>query len=342
MIRRWTTALVGAVTLVLGSCPTAADASVRHQPRDLGVIRVAVLNFDPTVASEGGRRLHSVLGWTDPRTLAAGYRADVRRASGGQVRYRVVTWKDVDAFPASVDGLRFDVPGYLEFARTGSYPTPIMDYPRMLTESGLVKDVNRGTIDEIWLYGGPGFGYWEAAMAGPGAFDVNGGVYPDVPGLRRPVVLMGFSYERGAAEQLEDLCHRIEATMTRIYGGWDLEHPTTNWDQFGRNQKQSPAPAAVGTCHYSPNTRFEYDTTNPEPVASTADAWLHYPHLTAATTPVSSQTWGGPDYRLNYLRWWMNHLPRARGWNADGRLNDWWRYIYDYARYDSQGRPLRR
>jgi hypothetical protein len=334
-------ALAGVVTLVLSAGTTTANASADHDPGGPRATRVAVLNFDPLVASEGGRRLHDVLGWADPRGLARGYREDVRSASGGRVRYQVVTWKDIDAFPVSEAGTRFDVPGYLEIARSGDYPTPTMDYPRMLVESGLIREVNRGRIDEIWLYGGPGFGYWEAAMAGPGAFSVNGGVYPQVPGLHRPVVLMGFSYERGVAEELEDLCHRIEATMTRIYGGWSVDQPVTHWDQFGRNQMQSPPPAAVGTCHWSPNGRFEYDTTNPEPVASTAAGWLHYPHLTSATTPVSSQSWGGPDYRRNYLGWWMNHLPRAHGWNADGRLNDWWAYVYDYTRYDPQGQPLR-
>jgi len=49
------------------------------------------------------------------------------------------------------------------------------------------------------------------------------------------------------------------------------------------------------------------------------------------------QTWGGPDCRRTYLRWRMNHLPTACGWNTDGRLNDRWAYVYDYAHHDAQG-----
>ncbi len=341
-------ATVLAVTAALagtgGATATATTAATGHSGhRDARTIRVAVLNFDPVVTSAGGQRLHTVLGWNDPPTLARAYRDEIRRASGGNATYTIAQWRDVNGFPAAVDGFRYTVEGYLAAwsAGTGFHSPDGMDYARMLTESGLISAVNHGRIDEIWLYGGPYFGYWEAAMAGPGAFYVNGGVYPDVPGLRRPVVIMGFNYERGVAEELEDFCHRIEATMTRTYGGWNLAQPVTAWDQFGRNAAQSPAPAAVGSCHYPPNGRWDYDYGNPAPVDSTAQAWLRYPRLRDRTTVVTAETWGGPDYHRAYLLWWMRHLPDARGWNPDGRLNNWWPYIVDYTAYDAQGRALR-
>lgn len=326
-----------------------AGASVHGSGRGGGLgarpVRVAVLNVDPVVAAEGGRRVHEVLGWNDPHVLAAAYRDDVRRASSRQLSYQVTLWRDVEDIPVKEDGFRYTVTDYLAAWRagTGFHEPDIIDYPRMLVESGLIGAINRGKIDEVWLYGAPYFGYWEAAMAGPGAFFVNGGVYPDVPGLTRPVVIMGFSYEREVGEELHDLCHRIEATMTRIYGGWNLANPVTAWDSFGRNVIQSPAPTAVGTCHFPPNARYDYDYSNPEPILSTAQNWLRYPRLrSTGTAPVSSQTWSvnGDDHR-GFMIWWMQHLPHAPGWNADGRLNNWWRYVVDYARYDSSGRPLR-
>jgi hypothetical protein len=54
--------------------------------------------------------------------------------------------------------------------------------------------------------------------------------------------------------------------------------------------------------------------------------------------PVNREAWGGPDYARNYFRWWFGHLPRAAGVNADGRLNSWWKYVFDFDRYDERGR----
>ncbi|MCS7065119.1 MAG: hypothetical protein NZL85_02455, partial [Fimbriimonadales bacterium] len=39
-------------------------------------VRVLVLNFDPLVQAEGGKPLHRVLGWNDPRQLAQTYARD--------------------------------------------------------------------------------------------------------------------------------------------------------------------------------------------------------------------------------------------------------------------------
>jgi len=48
-------------------------------------------------------------------------------------------------------------------------------------------------------------------MAGPGAFYINGSVFPDAP-YDRAVAGYGFSYERGVGEMLHNLGHRTEDT----------------------------------------------------------------------------------------------------------------------------------
>ena len=60
------------------------------------------------------------------------------------------------------------------------------------------------------------------------------------------------------------------------------------------------------------------------------------PLLTGAKKPVNAETWGGPDYHLNYMRWWLGHLPKAAG-RTDGFSNNWWQYI---ANYDEAVRRL--
>lgn len=40
------------------------------------------------------------------------------------------------------------------------------------------------------------------------------------------------------------------------------------------------------------------------------------------------------------MRWYFERLPKAAGVNADGRVNNWWRYLYDFGKYGKDGKPL--
>src|SRR5689334_12365952 len=81
--------------------------------------KVLVLNFDPSIKSEGGKRLHEVAKWNDPHYLAAAYAADLQECSGNFVRYRIVLWQDVDTFPVKKDGFRYTEEEYLKCMREG-------------------------------------------------------------------------------------------------------------------------------------------------------------------------------------------------------------------------------
>lgn len=329
-----TAALVPAVAGV-GMCAT------KTAPKPL-VVRVLVLNFDPVIPQEGGKRLTRVCGWNDPRKLAEGYIADIKAASHGQVLYKIVDWKDIDTFHTKIDGFRYTPEQYMACrkANSGWHMPDTADYPKTFRDYDVIRRVDSGQIDEVWFFGGPYFGYNESAMAGPGAFYINGEVYDKVKS-KRAFVIMGFNYERGVAEMVHDLCHRTESTMSRIYGGWKAEELTNNWARFAANLEQSGT-AAVGTCHYPPNAQDGYDYANPRTVQSTADDWLNYPRLTGKKAPVNCETWGGPDYERSYLKWWFSRLPHAPGVNADGRLNNWWEYIFRFNDYDARGRPKKR
>lgn len=294
------------------------------------VVRVLVLNFDPIVPDQQ-QRLHEVGQWNDPRQLAEGYAADVKAASGGLLQYEMVKWRDIDAFPVKQDGFQYTMERYLA-CRDGKaewHQHDLADYPKLVQDHGAVEMINADKVDEIWIFGGPYFGYHESSMLGPGAFYINGGIYDRVA-AKRPFVVMGFNYERGVAEMLHNLSHRTEATMSRVYGGWKSEELTSDWARFAANLTQS-GEAAVGSCHYPPNALSDYDYANERVVQSTAEDWLNYPHLTGRKSSVSRETWGGPDYHRNYMKWWFGHLPRAEGTNSEGKLNNWWRYLFEFA-----------
>jgi len=335
-------------------------AEIAHGQKPLRV-NVLVLEFDPLIPPElhspgdpgtQARSLREVAGWNDPRQLAAGYMQDVCDASGGLIQYHVVEWLIVRRFQKKVDGFVYTPETYMACLRGGTVNNPCwhqpdgLDYPHMINEFGLIPRVESHEIDEVWMMGMPYAGYWESAMAGRGAFEVNGQAYADVPCNRR-FVIMGFNVERGVAEMLHDLCHRTEATLSRIYGGWQADQLTTNWARFAANAAQSGT-AAVGTCHYPPNGERDYDYANPRMVESTAPDWLNYPDLRGLKERLNCEHWrdpykdarGQPDYHRNYMCWWFKHLAKAPGVNPDGRLNNWWEYVFNFNAYDERGRPI--
>jgi hypothetical protein len=226
------TAVLPVLFAILGSVLPIREASARpienpfHSAPDNPPIsvRVLVLNYDPVIPSEGNQRLHAVFKWGDPRKLAAQYQESMESASGGAVRFEIVEWRDLDEIYAQIDGFRYAPEDYVKLRRAGKgwHEGGGQDYPRLLKEQGVpalidapVGDPRR--VDEVWIFGDHFFGLWEASMAGPGAFFINGGVYPEVP-TKRPFAFYGFNYERGVAEMLHNTCHRTEATLNRIFG----------------------------------------------------------------------------------------------------------------------------
>lgn len=302
-------------------------------------LKVLVLNYDPII---GGKRLHAELKFNDPRSLADGYISDMNSATKGLVDFEIIEWRDLDEIYAREDGGIYKVEDYVRMRRANSgWPKSIVaNYPRLLQEQGVVPKIDEGLIDEVWVFGDHYFGLWEASMAGPGAFNINGGVYPNVPSAR-PFAFYGFNYERGVAEMLHNTAHRVEATMNRTYGEWNLGKPANNWELFSANASQSNGTAGVGTCHWPPNAERDYDYANRREVMSHGDDFLNYPNLTLKARPVSAKTWSpnGLDPHRDYMKWYFARLPKASGVNSDGKLNNWLPYIFDFQNYDRQGRP---
>ncbi len=320
-------------------CLLMRAGAVEEAPKVAKIeVNVLVLNFDPPIPQEGNRPLSEVCKFQNPRKLTADYIEDMRQASGGLLNYRIVEWKDTGVFHPKIDGFVYTAEEWMKCwrANKGWHQPDTADYPRTFRDYGVLPRIDSGEIDEVWFMSGPYSGYHESAMAGPGAFWINGNVYGDVPS-KRPFAIMGYNFERGVAEMIHNLCHRAESTMARVYGGWKSEQLTTNWARFAAAEFKSGA-AGLGDCHHPPNAEKGYDYGNPRTVMSTADDWLNYPNLTGTTKPVSCESWGGPDHHRNYMKWWFAHFPKASGVNADGRLNNWWEYVFHFDRYDTRGR----
>jgi hypothetical protein len=289
--------------------------------------RVLSIIHDPLVPAEGGHPLHAVLNWNNPDALAAQFIADVREASHGLAEYEIAGRVEVDGFPVKQDGFCYTPESYLACwrARAGFHQPDAVDYHRLLAEFDVIAQINSGTLDEVWLFGFPYAGYYESIMAGPGAFYCNAPPLAGTAQAARRFVVMGFNYERGVGEMLEDLGHRAESILGRVFAG--TRGDENLWERFTRHERTHPGRAECGNVHFAPNSAVDYDWGSRRPVLARADAWHHFPDLSGAARPMDCAEWGGGDIRAHHL-WWFRHFPHAAG-DSGGIAHNWWEYVLD-------------
>lgn len=296
------------------------------EPPQLTVVRTLVIVYEPTMDIVTGTKLSQYMHWNRVEDLAKGYMSDVLQASGGLVRYQIVQRIDVDGFPAKVDGYLYDPLTYLEVVRgiRRPYMPQEANYYEIIDRFNLLQRVAENEIDEVWVFNFPHAGFYESIMAGPGAFWCNAPPLKHTEASQRRFVIMGFSYERGVGEMLENLGHRVESIMEKTFEHLDGENNL--WKRFIRYEKTHPGNAALGNVHFAPNSDRDYDWNNRSTVISECDDWLYnFPHFKGVTRRVTASDWGNGDIRKHHM-WWLSHLPKTAG-RIHGIHNNWWQYI---------------
>jgi hypothetical protein len=179
--------------------------------------RVLVVVYDPVMDPLTGERLTEHMGWDNTDDLIAGYIADVDECSGGLVQYSVIEQVTVDEFPIKTDGFRYTPATWLEVmgGMEQEHSPDHMDYQPLLDDQDLIARVMADEFDEVWLFGFRWAGFYESCMVGNGAFWINGPPI-EVADCTKRFVIMGFSYETGVGEMLEDLGHRAELTLAHL------------------------------------------------------------------------------------------------------------------------------
>jgi hypothetical protein len=300
------------------------DAPLRHyQPR------VLLIDFNPILNDNTGVRLREYMGWNDPEALCAGYIADIAECSGGRVNYKIVDRRRVDEFPIKEDGFCYTPRTYLSVMnrKAEGHKPDWLDYGQVIKDHNIIGRVMMDEIDEVWMFGFPYAGFYESRMIGEDAFWCNSPGFDDpmMCGGVPKFVMMGFSYERGVGEMLENFGHRTESVMTKVYQNW---HGSANlYQRFIRHDKTHPRRAEVGWMHYAPNSDIDYDWGNGRVVMSACDDWLNFPYLTGEQKPVNCGQWGHGDIREHH-KWWFHRLPKAAG-SVDGIRCDWWSYVME-------------
>jgi len=292
-------------------------------------LKVLALIHNPIMRTHNGRKIKEVYNWQDPDQLMQGYINDLRECSYGYANFQVVDRIEIDDFPQKKDGFRYTDQSFADSWSKRQFHQPdAVDYLALVREFKLIERVDSGEIDEVWLMGFPYCGYYESIMAGPNAFWCNAPPLEGTQHAKRRFVIMGFNYERGVGEMLEDMGHRIESMMSKVYA--DKRGEQNLWERFIRYEKKNPGQAECGNVHFAPNSLKDYDWGNPTPVKSRADTWYNFPNLSGEAKIMTCADWGGGDIRKHHI-WWMRHLPHIEG-ETDGVSNNWWEYAVDVNR----------
>ncbi|MFA3783300.1 T9SS type A sorting domain-containing protein [Melioribacteraceae bacterium 4301-Me] len=303
------------------------------------IVKVALIIQDPIIPQFGNKRLHEKWNWTDPNVMVEQILDEFKKASDSTVIFQIVErhedqniFTKIDSSYMTINDLAYYFQDnyhlYTELKNIAETQGRIhYDYNGMIDFYNLDTKRNNGEIDEVWVYAFPFAGMYESILAGPGAFWWNAPPLSH-PGLQKTLSIMGWNYERGVAEAMHSVGHRVESAMWHAFGRWDNKAANPNmWELFTRIDKDVPGKANVGNIHFPPNGQSDYDYGNHKVVITYADNWKRYPYLLNQSRQVDCSEWGCSQ--LGYMRWWFSHLPRYAG-VTNGILNDWWYYAIDY------------
>lgn len=289
--------------------------------------RVHMIVHNPRFPAQGNRPMSELFNWQNPQRLAQQYVQDVHEISHGYANYDIVQQTVVENFPIKLSGFRYTPSEYWDCHQgLASFHQPdAVDYHAILHKHQIFEQIADNEIDEVWLFGFPYAGYYESIMGGPGAIFCNAPPLKRSDQAQRRFVVMGFSYERGVGEMLENLGHRAESILRHVYRA---EPKATNyWEQFIRYEQRNPGQAACGNVHFAPNSVRNYDWGNPSQVYSTCDDWLYFPDLTGRRRMVNCAEWGHGEIRAHH-KWWFERFPCVVG-DTNGIAHNWWQYVLD-------------
>ncbi len=324
--------------IVTQQIPVGAAASgiaIFHPAPNALRKKVYVIDYDPVLSNS--EKLSTYLGWNNYVDLEQGTVDLFKQASHNQVWFDIVdTTVVTDGWPALIGGFQYTESSYLAVLHgSQTPPSPSgVDYTKIVNspQFDICGKVNRGEIDEVWIFNGPYFGFWESTLAGPGAFWYNSSPVPGPNSCTKLVPIMGPSPERGVAEEVHNFGHRTESTMQQVYGSWSENSIANGWDQFALVQALSPSfnYSGCGDTHFPPNGTSDYDYSNPGTVQSNCEDFTNYPSLHDPATvlqPVTCSLWGCDH--LGYLAYMFRHIPASSGCGPGNIANNWWPYIVD-------------
>ncbi len=296
--------------------------------------KVLVIIENPVVPNNNGATLQAIHSWYDPEMLNKELQAALQSASHQRVNYEIVETIFSDTLFSKIHGASKTVEQWDDYYTEHDWGTLrslhedgalSYDYEAMLDYHAVCEKANNKEITELWIWTHPMAGMYEARMAGPEAFWINGTVINN-SNCTVKLPIMGFNYERTFDLAMHSYGHRVESTMDKVFIDWHPKVSYNNaWHRFITYDLTGPA--HVGNIHYPPNGTSDYDYDNTELVTSYFKDWGNYPFLGSRKTRVTCEEWSCSHQ--GYMNWWFDKLPHFQGIH-NNILNNWWHYIVDY------------
>jgi len=184
--------------------------------------KVLVINFRPAAVPPPATDAQGVHWWSHAEDLIPQYSQAMQKASGNHLAYQVVKKLDVSTYPVLLGDHQYDDVTWAQACaddtkayRDQNHNYLMADYRRLIQDYGLGQVVQSQQADEVWMFGGPYFGFYESCMVGRGAFWCNSpAIELDCPRF----VMMGFNYQREVREMVHDYGHRAESILDKHFG----------------------------------------------------------------------------------------------------------------------------
>lgn len=290
--------------------------------------KVFLLIFNPQMSES--QNILQKYNWNNPDNITQEIIEFFKETSGNRLNFSVAKRVEVKDFTTLVDGYKYNPQTFHECILDHSkcHDPQGSDYEKIVEDYNICSLLNKGEIDELWMWGGPYFGFYESQLVGPNVYWYNG------PGIensqcKRLIPIMGFSYERYLGEAIEDFGHRTESTFAYLYPGSGQNSMANFWTKFAMNDFQSPSYdfSGCGSVHFAPNSTSDYDWGNKSYVPSYCHQYLTTinPDI-SKTKSINCDAWGCTG--LGYFKYWYEHIPSFSE-TSNGKYHDWWRYIAD-------------
>lgn len=224
-----------------------------RKPKSVLYRKILAINFRPAAVPAE---------WNNADALIENYIQTMRQASSDLLIYHLTDKLDVPTYPVLLDGRQYEDATWMQAINNdktalrdahGNYM--MADYQRILQDYNILQQIKSKTIDEVWMFGGPYFGFFESRMVGKGAFWCNA---PGIEATPRRFVMMGFNYQREVKEMVHDFGHRAESILARQFGSQNFLQQL--YAPSGATAAPKPAPAneyeawllVNGTVHRKP------------------------------------------------------------------------------------------
>jgi hypothetical protein len=191
----------------------------RRNPLKIKVPKVLVIDFRPQAVPQE---------WRSALSLAEEYIEAMIQISHKILIYKIAAKLEIPAYPVLTNGLQYNDATWAKVMQDdksairdphGNFM--LADYPRILQDYKILQGIQNKQIDEVWMFGGPYFGFYESRMVGKGAFWCNG---PAIEQSGRRFVMMGFNYQRGLQEMIHSFGHRAESILSRHFNSQDFQN----------------------------------------------------------------------------------------------------------------------